>query len=142
MSNLPNAEEAIFLAALEKGTREEQLAYVEAACAGDSALRKRVLELLASHAESLGPFDAVPPGLKATYVSTDASAADHLGLGLFLVRSHVNAMDGTIRIDSTPGQGTTFVVRLPRAKRILREAGKSGASEAIAGAKRESAATA
>src|SRR6478672_11278889 len=42
--------------------------------------------------------------------------AGHLGLGLSLVQSHVQALGGVIRIQSTPGVGTTFLVDLPMAK--------------------------
>jgi PAS domain S-box-containing protein len=38
-----------------------------------------------------------------------------LGLGLFIVREIVRAHGGSIRVDSQPGQGATFVVELPRA---------------------------
>lgn len=37
----------------------------------------------------------------------------HLGLGLSLVQSHVAALGGEIRVESTPGTGTTFRVDLP-----------------------------
>jgi signal transduction histidine kinase len=37
----------------------------------------------------------------------------HLGLGLSLVHSHVKAMGGEIEVESTPGKGTTFEVRIP-----------------------------
>jgi signal transduction histidine kinase len=41
--------------------------------------------------------------------------AGHLGLGLSLVQSHVQALGGAIGVDSTPGVGTMFSVDLPLA---------------------------
>jgi len=66
MTEAAQNEEAIFLAALELETPDERLDYVNRACAGDSELRNRLLELLKSHDQSTGPFDAPPPGLAAT----------------------------------------------------------------------------
>ncbi|NPC87302.1 sensor histidine kinase, partial [Pyxidicoccus fallax] len=38
-----------------------------------------------------------------------------LGLGLHLVSAIVDALGGSIRVESTLGRGTTFTLRLPRA---------------------------
>jgi len=45
--------------------------------------------------------------------STESSHAKGSGLGLALVKEHVEAHDGTIELESAPDEGTTFVVRLP-----------------------------
>ncbi|HYG67124.1 MAG TPA: GAF domain-containing sensor histidine kinase [Anaeromyxobacteraceae bacterium] len=41
-------------------------------------------------------------------------AGSHLGLGLFIVREIVRAHGGTVEVRPGEGDGTTFVVRLPR----------------------------
>ena len=40
-------------------------------------------------------------------------ASEHMGLGLYLVHSHVRDMGGTCTVESAIGVGTTFHVRLP-----------------------------
>ena len=66
MAELARDEKSIFLAALEKTSRQERNALVEGACAGDPDLLQRVKELLDGHDESVGPLDSPPPGVDAT----------------------------------------------------------------------------
>jgi heavy metal sensor kinase len=49
------------------------------------------------------------------YRTAEARVQDHRGsgLGLCIVQSIAEAHAGSVHIDSTPGQGTTFTVRLP-----------------------------
>lgn len=55
------------------------------------------------------PLDVVPQ-IFDTFFTTKEHGT---GLGLPLVRQIVMAHGGTIEVDSAPGQGTTFLVRLP-----------------------------
>jgi two-component system sensor histidine kinase RegB len=60
------------------------------------------------------------PGMTAEVLSragepffTTKDPGRGMGLGLFLTRSVIERLGGALRIDSTPGQGVTAVVRLP-----------------------------
>jgi serine/threonine protein kinase/tetratricopeptide (TPR) repeat protein len=71
-------EESLFAAALEKSTIAERRAFLEKACAGDRALRKRMERLIAAHHETLGILDqpARSPG-SAEVTAVSASGIVH-----------------------------------------------------------------
>jgi serine/threonine protein kinase/tetratricopeptide (TPR) repeat protein len=66
MSEPANEAERVFLAALDKATAGERIAFVEGACASQPELLRRLRQLLEAHEEPQGPLDAPPPGLGAT----------------------------------------------------------------------------
>jgi signal transduction histidine kinase len=47
------------------------------------------------------------------YRGDQSRATRGLGLGLSLVRAYVEAQGGSVTVDSKPGQGSTFMIRLP-----------------------------
>jgi two-component system sensor histidine kinase ChvG len=65
---------------------------------------------------------AILPRIFDRFFTTDADR-DGTGLGLAIVQSVVQAHGGTIRADSAPGEGATFVVELPAPAGRWRAAG-------------------
>lgn len=53
------------------------------------------------------------PFYRVSHGEDSFNARQHLGLGLFLVDSHIKSLGGTCRIESEVGVGTTFRVRVP-----------------------------
>jgi signal transduction histidine kinase len=45
--------------------------------------------------------------------ATDSSAVSGLGLGLYIARHILHGFGGTLRVESEPGQGATFILELP-----------------------------
>ncbi|MFN8534161.1 MAG: ATP-binding protein [Dehalococcoidia bacterium] len=78
------------------------------------------LRQIASHAEltvndqGVGIAADQLPHIFERFYRADRRAAQHgSGLGLAIVKHLVEAHDGDVRAESTPGSGTTFTVRLP-----------------------------
>ncbi|MDC3958888.1 sensor histidine kinase [Polyangium jinanense] len=71
------------------------------------------------------PPDRLPYIFERFERAVSSRAYAGLGLGLYIVRSIVEALGGSIRVESTLGSGTMFTVELPRAG-PPRSAGKEG----------------
>jgi signal transduction histidine kinase len=54
-----------------------------------------------------------------------------LGLGLALVRYIVEAHRGLIEIETIPGQGSTFTVKLPRTRRLKNKIARTDAAVGV-----------
>lgn len=59
--------------------------------------------------------DVLPHLFERFYRADSARSGDGAGLGLAIARALVEGQGGTIGVDSTPGQGSTFTVTLPQA---------------------------
>jgi signal transduction histidine kinase/ActR/RegA family two-component response regulator len=59
--------------------------------------------------------DEIQQVFERFYRAGDGTGAGGTGLGLSIVRSLVDLHGGTIEVESEPGRGTTFRIRLPRA---------------------------
>jgi signal transduction histidine kinase len=59
------------------------------------------------------PEHDLPRIFDRLYRGDQSRATRGLGLGLSLVRAYVEAQGGTVSVQSRPGQGSTFTIRLP-----------------------------
>src|SRR5947209_4842240 len=72
-------EETIFTAALEKGSPAERAAFLDEACSGDPALRRRVEALLKSHTDPGGFLETPAVERAVEELAGPASTADTQG---------------------------------------------------------------
>ncbi|MDL5047623.1 HAMP domain-containing sensor histidine kinase [Oscillatoria amoena NRMC-F 0135] len=54
------------------------------------------------------------------YRATEQS--DGSGIGLYIVKNAVEKLDGTINVQSKPGEGTTFIIQLPDQRAQMKQA--------------------
>ena len=57
------------------------------------------------------------PGFSTAAQTTDISGR---GVGMDIVRTNIEKLNGSVTVDSSPGQGTTFLVKLPLTLAIIR----------------------
>ncbi len=89
----------------------------------ESAVRVRIhaegRDTVALHVHNAGP--PIPPEARAALFlpfhrgpGADGGSREGMGLGLYIVREAVKAHGGSVSVESTEAEGTTFTVRLPR----------------------------
>jgi signal transduction histidine kinase len=69
-------------------------------------------------------IDIAPENLQRIWGKFERAVSERhyggLGLGLYISRQIVEALGGTVKVESTLGQGATFIVELPLQARLLR----------------------
>jgi chemotaxis protein histidine kinase CheA/CheY-like chemotaxis protein len=115
-------EGAIYLSAAEEGnqvviTVRDDGAGVDAEALRIAALSRGLIDAHArlTQAECLNLM--FMPGMSTT---TRVDEESGRGVGLDVVRDAVTRLRGTIEVESTPGQGTTFTLRIPVSLQIMR----------------------
>jgi two-component system sensor histidine kinase BaeS len=64
------------------------------------------------------PEDALPHVFERFYRAESSRAGEGTGLGLAIVRETVEALEGRIEVQSAPGEGSAFTVRLPLSEKV------------------------
>jgi signal transduction histidine kinase len=59
------------------------------------------------------PAHDLPRVFDRLYRGDQSRATRGLGLGLSLVRAYIEAHGGTVEVESSPGHGSIFTIRLP-----------------------------
>jgi two-component system chemotaxis sensor kinase CheA len=107
----------IRLTALQRGNAVEIAVEDDGAGLDPSRLRQSAIEkgfLSPNEATALDDQAAMElifqPGLSTSATVTETSGR---GVGMDVVRAHVERLNGQIRVSSTPGQGTRLMIRVP-----------------------------
>jgi two-component system, OmpR family, sensor kinase len=64
------------------------------------------------------PEDALPYVFERFYRAESSRAGEGTGLGLAIVRETVEALEGRMEVQSVPGEGSAFTVRLPLSEKL------------------------
>lgn len=64
------------------------------------------------------PEDALPHVFERFYRAESSRTGEGSGLGLSIARETVEALEGRIEVESAPGEGSTFTVRLPLSEKL------------------------
>jgi PAS domain S-box-containing protein len=78
-----------------------------------SSLRGNGVEVHVSDTGPGIPPDQIPHLFGKYQRLSQTARTGGTGLGLFIAKSMIEAHQGTVRVESQPGQGATFIVRLP-----------------------------
>jgi signal transduction histidine kinase len=60
--------------------------------------------------------DQIPHVFERFYRAEEARSPEGLGLGLSIARQIAEDHRGSIEVRSKPGEGSTFIIRIPRSK--------------------------
>jgi len=117
------AQGKVSLSAKHRGNHVYIMISDDGAGINDTKIRQRLVDrgiVTADVAKSLSRNDAIQyiwhPGFSTAEAVTDVSGR---GVGMDIVKSRIEELTGTIEIESVPGQGTTFTLKLPLTLAII-----------------------
>jgi len=102
-----------------KNTGEGGSVTLSSRCTGD-----HFVFTVSDTGSGISPED-LPHIFEPFYMGRNSQTANSTGIGLTLTKQLVEAMNGTISVESTLGEGTTFTVTLPRKQKSSLTSGPS-----------------